>query len=102
MPNIKNIPKPIEIIQVVQRLPIIQALFMDEVVGMSVVMKGKDVRSRHARRREGCHRSRILMRLPVFMMVQNQVPTVPVCQTKDAGDSARGPVHCKGTRILRL
>ena len=76
MPNIKKIPKPIEIIQVVQRLPTIQeiqkivevsqTLFMDEVVEMPVVMKGKDVRIRRARRLEGCHRSRTLMRLPVF------------------------------------
>ena len=53
---------------------------MDEVVEMPVVMKGKDVRIRRARRLEGCHRSRT----PVFP--QHQVP-VPVCQTKDAGDS---------------
>ena len=60
---------------------------MDEVVGMPVVMKGKDVRIRRAKRLEGCHRPRTLMRLPVPMMVQHQVPTVPVCQTKDAGDA---------------
>ena len=77
MPNIRKIPKPIEIIQVcAETVPTIQeiqkivevsqALFMDKVVGMLVVMKGKDVRIRHARRLEGCHRSRTLMRLPVF------------------------------------
>ena len=76
MPNIKKTPKPIEIIQLVQRVPTIQeiqkivevshVLFMDEIVGMPVVMKGKDVRIRRARRLEGCHRSGTLMRLPVF------------------------------------
>ena len=77
MPNIKKTPKPIEIIQVVQRqcppsrrskrsVVVSQALFMDEIVGMPVVMKGKDVRIRRARRLEGCHRSGTLMRLPVF------------------------------------
>ena len=61
---------------------------MDEIVEMPVVMKGKDVRIRRARRLEGCQRSRTLMRLPVFpMMAQHQVPTVPVCRTEDAGDT---------------
>ena len=77
MPNIKKIPKPIEIIRVVQTqcppsrrsqkiVEVSQALCMDEVVGMPVVMKGKDVRIRCAEGLGGCHRPRILMRLPVF------------------------------------
>ena len=57
MPTIKEIQKIVEVSQ---------ALFMDEIVEMPVVMKGKDVRIRRARRLEGCHRSRTLMRLPVF------------------------------------
>ena len=61
---------------------------MDEIVEMPVVMKGKDVRIRRARRLEGCHRSKNFDEIAsVPMMVQHQVPTVPVCRTKDAGDA---------------
>ena len=54
MPTIQEIQKIVEVSQV---------LFIDE---MPVVMKGKDVRIRRARRLEGWHRSRTLMRLSVF------------------------------------
>ena len=59
--------KTVPTIQEIQKIvEVSQALLMDEVVGMPVVTKGKDVRIRRARRLEGCHRSRTLMRLPVF------------------------------------
>ena len=85
---------------------------MGEIVGMPVVMKGKDVRIRRARRLEGCHRSRTLMRLPVFawwcslrfpqfQCVKWKVPVIQMCG-KMTSEAPTGPTHCQGTGTLRL
>ena len=45
---------------------LLQVLFMDEVVGMPFVMKGKCVRLRRTRRPGSCHRSSASTRSSVF------------------------------------
>ena len=91
----------IQEIQKIVELP--KVLVMDEVVGMLVVMRGKCVRLRRARKPGSCHRSststrsfvfpwRCNIRSPQFQRDERQMLVIPMCSKTTRG-APTGPAR---------